>query len=126
MARLFFDHEPGSWQELEELTQQAFEEMGYESNRNYLLPTVRGTVRIDVHAIRTSSPIPTVVLCECKHWDKPIDQNAILSFRTICQDAGAHYGLIISKKGFQSGAETSRISTNVHLMSFSEFQDTFF
>src|SRR5262245_57201905 len=120
---LFYDHEPSSWQELEELTLQAFKEMGYESNRNYQLVTVRGTVRIDVHSIKTSSPIPTIVLCECKYWDKPVDQNAILSFRTICQDAGAHYGLIISRKGFQSGAAATRVSTNVHLMTFTEFQD---
>lgn len=126
MPRLFFDQEPSNWQELEELTQQAFEEMGYESNRNHPLVTVRGTVRIDVHAVKTSSPIPTIVLCECKYWDKPIDQNAILSFRTICQDAGAHYGLIISRRGFQAGAEASRSSTNVHLMTFAGFQDTFF
>ena len=126
MPRLFFDHEPDNWQELEDLTQQAFDEMGYESNRNHQLVTVRGTARIDVHAIRTSSSIPTIVLCECKYWDKPVDQNAILSFRTICQDAGAHYGLIISRKGFQPGAEASRNSTNVHLMNFAEFQNTFF
>jgi hypothetical protein len=126
MPRSFFDHEPTNWQELEQLIQQAFEEMGYESNRNYPLVTVRGTARIDVHAVRTSSPIPAIVLCECKYWDKPVDQNAILSFRTICQDAGAHYGLIISRRGFQVGAEASRSYTNVHLMNFAEFQDTFF
>lgn len=122
----FFDHEPSTWQELEELTLQAFDEMGYESTRNYALTTVRGTARIDVHAVRTSSPIPTIVLCECKYWDKPIEQNVVLSFRTICQDAGAHYGLIISRRGFQSGAEEFRNSTNVHLMDFTQFQETFF
>jgi hypothetical protein len=126
MPRLFFDHEPNDWKELEELTQQAFEEMGYESNRDYPLVTVRGNARIDVHAVKTSSPIPAIVLCECKYWDKPVDQNTILSFRTICQDSGAHFGLIISRRGFQTGAETARSSTNVHLMNFTEFQDTFF
>ena len=126
MNKLFFDHEPRDWKELEELVLQAFDEMGYQSSRNYPLTTVRGIARIDVHAIRTSSPIPTIVLCECKYWDKPVDQNAILSFRTICQDAGAHYGLIISRRGFQPGAESSRTLTNVHLMNFMQFQDTFF
>lgn len=126
MPRLFFDREPSSWQELEELTKQAFEEMGYVSERNYLLATVRGAVRIDVHAVKASGPIPTIVLCECKYWDTPISQNVVHGFRTVCQDVGAHYGLIISRKGFQSGAESSRTSTNVHLMNFSEFQETFF
>lgn len=126
MAEKFFDSSPGSWQDLEQLVEQAFAEMGYESNRAHKLKTIRGTVEIDVHAIKRSTPIPTVVLCECKYWDKPVPQNVVHGFRTVCSDAGAHFGLIISKKGFQPGAEETRTATNVHLMNFEEFQCTFF
>jgi len=125
MATKFFDRTPERWQDLEEMVKQAFTEMGYKSDRAHKLKTVRGTVEIDVYAIKESTPIPTVVLCECKHWDKPVPQNVIHGFRTVCSDAGAHFGLIISKKGFQAGAEETRIATNVHLMDFEEFQATF-
>lgn len=124
--RTFFDTTPRNWEELEEMVQQAFSEMGYESSRGHLLDTVRGKVAIDVFARKTTTPIPTVVLCECKHWNKPVSQNVIHGFRTVCADAGAHFGLIISKVGFQAGAESSRFSTNVHLMNFAQFQETFF
>ena len=100
--------------------------MGYKSTRAHKLKTIRGTSEIDVYAIKHSMPIPTVVLCECKHWDKPVPQNVIHGFRTVCSDAGAHFGIIISKRGFQHGAEESRIYTNIHLMNFDEFQCTFF
>ena len=83
-------------------------------------------MRIDVHAVKQSSPIPIHILCECKHWNKPVKQNVIHSFRSICSDIGAHYGLIISKKGFQCGANESREHTNIHLLSFTEFQAAFF
>jgi hypothetical protein len=126
MLRRFFDAEPSSWQDLETMTELAFAEMGYESKRKYSLETVRGTVEIDVYAVKRSSPIPTVVLCECKHWDKPVPQSVVHGFRSVCADAGAHFGLIISKKGFQPGAGNARIATNVHLMNFAEFQETFF
>jgi hypothetical protein len=126
MVANFFDKEPATWQELEEMVHQAFTEMGYVSNRAHKLGTVRGTVEIDVHAIKASTPIPTIVLCECKYWDKPVPQNVVHGFRSVCSDAGAHFGLIISRKGFQSGAENSRIATNVHLMDFADFQKTFF
>lgn len=126
MKSRIFDHEPTDWQKLEEMVCQAFEEMGYRSERNYELSTVRGKVRIDVYAVNEKSPIPTVILCECKHWNKPVDQNVVYGFRTICDDVGAHYGLIISKKGFQSGADETRSSTNVHLLDFGVFQETFF
>lgn len=105
---------------------QAFGEMGYDSSRNREISTARGKVRIDVHAIKLSNPIPTLVLCECKHWNKRVDQHIILSFRSVCSDVGAHYGLVISKEGFQSGATESRNYTNIHLLNFVEFQTTFF
>lgn len=126
MAAKFFDKPPANWQELEELVAQAFMEMGYKSNRQHKVKLVRGSAVVDVHAIKTSTPIPTTVLCECKHWNKRVPQNVIHAFRSVCSDSGAHFGLIISKKGFQSGAESSRTATNVHLMDFEEFQRTYF
>ncbi len=124
--RRFFDRQPSSWQELELLVEQAFSEMLYESHRGYMLPTVRGKVAIDVYAVKRSAPIPIVVLCECKHWTKPVEQTVVHGFRSVCADAGAHIGLIISKAGFQSGASVTREATNVHLLDFSSFQETFF
>jgi hypothetical protein len=126
MGAQFFDTSPTSWQDLETMVALAFAEMGYESNRAHRLQTIRGTVEIDVHAIKTSTPIPTIVLCECKYWDKSVPQSVVHAFRSVCADAGAHFGLIISRKGFQSGAENSRTATNIHLMDFVRFQSTFF
>src|SRR5215813_8551028 len=122
MTNLIFDIEPVTWQELEGMVFQAFQEMGYETRRNREIATARGRVRIDVYAVKRSNPIPTIVLCECKYWNKAVDQNVIYSFRSVCADAGAHYGVVISKKGFQSGAVESREHTNIHLLTFKEFQ----
>ncbi len=126
MSYKIFDHEPKTWERLEEMTCQAFHEMGYTSHQNYTVKTVRGDVKIDVYALNNKTSIPTIVLCECKYWNKPVNQQIIYSFRTICHDIGAHFGLIISKKGFQSGAETTRQSTNIHLLDFNQFQEQFF
>ena len=126
MASKIFDASPETWQDLEIMVAQAFDEMGYESYRKYSVRTVRGSVEVDVFAKKTTTPIPSIVLCECKYWNTAVSKNVIYSFRTVCADAGAHYGLVISKKGFQLGAEASRESTNVHLLTFEEFQKTFF
>lgn len=126
MDKLIFDREPQKWQDLEKLVHQAFDEMGYVSEIGKEVPTVRGKVRIDVFAKKTTSAIPAVVLCECKYWKKRVDQNVIHAFRSVCADAGAHLGLIISKVGFQSGAGESREKTNIHLLNFREFQSTYF
>jgi Restriction endonuclease len=123
---LIFDHTPSDWHELELLVEQAFGEMGYLAVRQSIIETVRGRVAIDVSSRRFSSSIPTLVLCECKHWNSAVPQSVVHSFRSICSDAGAHFGLIISKKGFQSGALKSRDRTNIHLLDFTQFQETFF
>src|SRR5438128_10182598 len=106
--RCFFDATPSKWQELEAMVAQAFAEMGYDTHRNHEVVTVRGRVKIDVHAVKTTTPIPTIVLCECKHWNKAVEQSVIHGFRSICADIGAHFGLVISKVGFQSGANETR------------------
>src|SRR5262245_21094884 len=124
--RLIFDTEPTTWQELEQLTAQAFDEMGYESKPHHQIQTVRGKVVIDVYAVKHSTPIPTVVLTECKYWNTAVNQGVVHAFGSICSDTGAHFGLIISKIGFQSGASETRTSTNIHLLNFAEFQETFF
>jgi hypothetical protein len=126
MSRRFYDSVPSTWQELETMVAQAFDEMGYETHRNYEVPTIRGRVKIDVHAVKRTTPIPTVVLCECKYWSRAVEQSVVYGFRSICADIGAHFGIIISKVGFQSGANETREATNIHLLDFSEFQETFF
>jgi hypothetical protein len=123
---MIFDSSPTTWQELEDQVCQAFCEMGYESHRNYKIETPRGDVEIDVYAVKKAAPIPTVILCECKYWNKPVDQSVIHGFRSICSDVGAHFGIIISKEGFQSGANRTREATNIHLYDFPEFQAAFF
>ena len=126
MNHRFFDDEPRDWRELEKLVALAFHEMRYEVHQDYELTTVRGKVRVDVFAINRLTPLPTIVICECKYWAKKVSQNVIHSFRTVCADSGSHFGVIVSKKGFQIGAEESRNSTNVHLLDFTQFQETFF
>lgn len=126
MENKIFDHKPKTWQELEEMVCQAFNEMGYKCEKNYEISTVRGKVKVDLFAVDERTPIPTIVLCECKYWNKPVEQSVVHSFRSVCADIGAHYGLIISKKGFQAGAKATRESTNIHLLNFDQFQSTFF
>ena len=126
MKNKIYDHEPNDWQELEEMVNTAFREMGYESHRNYSVKTIRGNVAIDVFATDKRTSLPTIVICECKYWNKPVDQQVIYAFRSVCADIGAHYGLVISKVGFQSGANQTRESTNSHLLDFNQFQEKYF
>ena len=55
MTDRIFDIEPVTWQELEGMVFQAFQEMGYDARRNHEIATVRGKVRIPVIVIGHSS-----------------------------------------------------------------------
>ena len=122
----FFDREPSSWEDLECLVAKAFAEMGYETERQATLSTVRGNVAMDVVAINRRTPLPTKIACECKYWKRAVSQDVVHAFRSVCADAGVHVGLIISKVGFQVGAEEKRQFTNIHLLTFEDFQVSFF
>ncbi|WP_442852528.1 restriction endonuclease [Roseobacter sp. SK209-2-6] len=80
---------------------------------------------MDVDAVQ-NGPFPLLVLCECKYWQQPVPQSVVHALKVVCSDAGANQGLIISKKGFQSGAEEKPLFTNVRLKTFGQFQETYF
>ncbi len=126
MINKIYDHEPETWKQLEEMVNGAFHEMGYESYRNHTVETVRGVVELDVFAKNNKTSISTTIICECKYWDRPINKQVIHAFRSVCADIGAHYGFVISKKGFQSGAGNARENTNIDLLDFNQFQEKFF
>ena len=120
-----FDDEPETWQDLERLILQAFSEMGYDAQKGRL-DTARGKVEIDVIARSNDSALPSLTLCECKFWNRKVSQDVIHSFRTTCSDAGANQGLVISKCGFQRGAEEKRNFTNIKTLTFLDFQERYF
>lgn len=119
-------HEPpNSWQDLELIVAKILKQCGFNTERGKQITTVRGTVDIDVFAKDNSSTPSTVYLIECKYWNTDIPQTVIHSFRTVVNDYGSQHGLIIAKKGFQSGAYEATKNTNIHLLSWNEFLSLF-
>jgi hypothetical protein len=121
-----FDHEPADWHDLQDRVAQLFSEIGCDVKVGEHLTLVRGEKEIDVSVRDPQTTPPSVYLCECKFWSKPIPQEVIHSFRTVLSDFGAHRGFIISRAGFQSGAKEAVTKTNLDLLTFEEFQSLFF
>ncbi|WP_179879228.1 restriction endonuclease [Bacillus wiedmannii] len=119
------NEEPNSWRELELTVAKVLNDAGYTAYNDRQIATVRGNVNIDVLAEdRNTIPISTYLI-ECKHWDSDIPQTIIHSFRTVVNDYGAHHGLIIARKGFQSGAYAATKNTNIRLLSWEDFLNSF-
>nr|WP_142927688.1 restriction endonuclease [Bacillus subtilis] len=119
-------HEPPhSWQDLELIVAKILNQCGFDAERGKQISTVRGTVDIDVFAKDNNCTPSSEYLIECKYWNTDIPQTVIHSFRTVVNDYGSQHGLIIAKKGFQSGAYEATKNSNIQLLSWNEFLSLF-
>ncbi len=121
-----FDNNPETWQELEEMVGQLFNEIGCYVEVGTTIQLVRGAKEIDVYIEDKMSTPHSKYLCECKFWNEPIPQGVVHEFRTVVADFGANQGFIISKVGFQSGSKEAVEKTNVQLLTFDALQKLFF
>ena len=112
-----FDKEPKDWIDLQDKVAYILAKCGYRVETPKKIETPRSNIEVDVFAQNSDLQI----LCECKNWNKKISQNTIFSFRTIVSDIGANKGIIIAKKGFQSGAYKGAQYTNIELKTWEEF-----
>ena len=117
--------EPATWRDLEKSVAQILDECGLQVESPKKLETARGSIEVDVYARDTKTTPDSVCLCECKHWGTNVPKTVVHSFRTVVVDSGANTGLIISKLGFQPGAEVAAEHSNIRLLAWAEFQDLF-
>jgi len=117
--------EPKHWKVLQSDVAQILSECGFQVELNKTIRTVRGKVDIDVFALDPGQIPPVIYLCECKLWNSNVPKKEVHAFRTVVNDFGANWGLIISKKGFQSGAFEAVQNTNLRLFNWQEFQSLF-
>lgn len=120
-----FKNEPDNWKDLQIKVAQLLSDIGFESEIEKDIETVRGKVNIDVFSVNNSEKPTTVILAECKNWNKNVPKSVVHSFRTVINDYGANFGFIISKVGFQKGAYEAIINSNIQLFSWFEFQEYF-
>ena len=117
--------EPGTWRKLQEAVAGILREAGHEAKVDYPVSLVRGRKRIDVFGIVHDSTPPSRLFVECKLWQRRVTQAEVHAFRTAIADAGANEGLIVSARGFQTGAQEAATHTNVRLVTWPEFQDLY-
>ncbi|WP_066273214.1 restriction endonuclease [Hydrogenophaga palleronii] len=121
-----FDDLPANWQELQDRVGQLFSELGCTAKVGETIELARGKKEVDV-LVDDAVVLPVSrYVVECKHWNAPVPQEVVHSFRTVVADCGAHRGFIVSKAGFQAGAYEAVRKTNIELCTFKELQELFF
>ena len=116
---------PNTLQDLQDEVARTLSECGFAVKIEEKITTARGAVEIDVYAEESVQGRKYAMLCECKHWRTAVPQSVIHGFRTVVGDIGANKGYIISMSGFQSGSFLAAELTNIALVTWLEFQNTF-
>ncbi|MEE6802366.1 restriction endonuclease [Escherichia coli O8:H10] len=114
------------WKDLQEKVCGFFEELGYEAKTNHSVTLATGgKAEVDVFATKGNSPLAQKILFECKHWNTSVPRAIVQSFKMDVQEAGANFGIIVAKQGFQSGSYEGVTLTTVKLYTFEELQEVF-
>lgn len=120
-----FKNQPSDWKDLQVKVAQILNDIGFDTEIEMDIDTVRGKVNIDVYAENNRENPNTIIIAECKNWSKNVPKSIVHSFRTVINDYGANFGFIISKMGFQEGAYEAIKKSNVQLFDWEEFQEYF-
>ena len=120
-----FNHEPNNWKDLQIMVGQVLNDIGFDTQIEKDIDTVRGKVNVDVYAENSRENPRTIIIAECKNWSKSVPKSVVHSFRTVINDYGANFGFIISKAGFQTGAYEAIDKSNIQLFNWTEFQEYF-
>ncbi|MEA4895364.1 MAG: restriction endonuclease [Oscillospiraceae bacterium] len=119
---MIYKEDPKNWLELQEYVKKTFVNCGYSAESPKVIETARSEkLEIDVFVEIEGVPKQRII-CECKYWDTNIPQAVVHAFRMQANDSGANMGLLISKKGFQSGAIEAARFSNVKLLTWAEFE----
>jgi hypothetical protein len=116
---------PKDWKNLENKVAQILSEAGFKTEVEKDITTARGTVKVDVFAVDISQLPNICYICECKYWENKVPKTVVHSFRTVVQDYGANFGILISKNGFQEGSYETVKNTNISLVDWFDFQKIF-
>jgi hypothetical protein len=116
---------PQTWEALENTSAKILREAGFFVEQRKEVKLVRGTANVDIVFTDAGAAPPITTFIECKHWNTEVTKKEVQAFRTIVQDAGAHSGMLLGSRGFQSGAFAAATSSNVRLIDWKEFEEIY-
>jgi hypothetical protein len=101
-----------------------FRSLGLDAITDHTVEGSHTTHAIDVFVKSFHVGFDVVWIVECKHWAKKVTKLHVLALRQIVTDVGADRGILLSEKGFQSGAVEAATLTNVRVTSLAELRGT--
>jgi hypothetical protein len=111
------------WEEYQHQAAALLRELGFSTEVNAKLTEPNGTLhRVDVAARRTVAGVELLWIVECKYWNRRVPIEKVLTLQSLASNLGADRGLLISQKGFQSGAIRTASQKNITLTSLDDLR----
>lgn len=116
------EEQPRDWKDLQLRVKEIYEELGCEVEEEVIVKGARTRHKIDVLALFEFGGQKYRVVVECKYWSTKVKKTQVSTLLGILADIGAEKGIIVSKKGYQSGAYRLASYTNIELLTFNELK----
>lgn len=114
-----------NWRHYQDEVAAFFKRQGCNVEVENIVQGVRAKHEVDVHVKFLRSGIECTWIVECKLWKSKVPKEKVMALKSIVDDVGADRGIIVSEKGFQSGALDAVRNTNITLVtSIEEFEKT--
>ena len=110
------------WKELQVAVAELFKSVGCAAEIEKKVKGARGEHSIDVYVQFEMLCLICIWANECKHCSSNIPKEKVLAVQSIVQDIGADKGVLISSKGFQSGAIRCTQKSNITLTNFEDLR----
>ena len=110
------------WKELQKEVAELFRSVGCSSDEDQKVTGVRGEHKIDVYVNFKALSVDCSWIVECKHWNSNVTKEKVLALQSIVQDVGADKGVLVAKKGFQSGAIRCAQKSNIILTNLEDLR----
>jgi hypothetical protein len=112
--------QPTDWKDLQIKVKEIYESLGCDAKEDINVQGIRTKHQIDVFAVFNFGGQVYRTIIECKYWNSRVKKGQVGTLLGVIADIGAEKGVIVSKKGFQSGAREFARYTNISLVSYDE------
>ncbi len=112
-----------NWRDLQKLSAELFKSLGCYAEIDKIIEGARAKHKIDVWITFNKFGLDIKWVIECKYWNTNVPKEKVLALKGIIEDVGADRGVLISRKGFQSGAIKASQKANITLTTIEELKE---
>jgi hypothetical protein len=113
----------GAWKRYQNDAAAVFRRMGLQAEVEQDVVGACAKHELDVFVIGKFCGLDIKWVVECKAWRSNVPKEKVAALITIVQDVGADKGVLLSEKGFQSGAISMARTKNIVLTSIADLSE---